>query len=362
MHKERIERVVASMKEAGYSQIIISDPVAIFYLLDRWIHPGERMLALYIHEDGTAKLVINELFPQDGDVGVELVWYNDIEDGVAVLSEHMKDGEVIGVDKNWPAHFLLHLQEIFPDRKYKNASLLVDKIRQIKDEEEKEIMRESSRICDAVMEELIPWVVKGLTEKELDAKTRELFAEHGVTEMSFDPITAYGRGGADPHHVTDDSKGKRGDSVALDIGGFYKNYASDMTRTVFIGEVSDKAREVYEIVKEANLRGIAAAKPGNRMCDVDLACRNYIEEKGYGKYFTHRTGHSIGLEDHEYGDVSSVNEEIIRPGQVFSVEPGIYLLDEGIGVRIEDLVIVTEDGCEVLNHVTKDLIVVDEEA
>ena len=93
----------------------------------------------------------------------------------------------------------------------------------------------------------------------------------------------------------------------------------------------------------------------------DLACRDYIESKGYGKYFTHRTGHSIGLEDHEVGDVSSVNEAIIRPGQCFSVEPGIYLLDEGIGVRVEDLVIITEDGCEVLNHVTKDLIVVEEE-
>ena len=170
-----------------------------------------------------------------------------------------------------------------------------------------------------------------------------------------------GHGAADPHHVTDDSKGKRGDCVILDIGGFKDNYASDMTRTVFIGEVSDRAREVYNVVLEANLRGIAAAKPGNRMCDVDLAARNYIEEKGFGEYFTHRTGHSIGLEDHEFGDVSSVNTDIIKVGQCFSVEPGIYLPDENIGVRIEDLVLITEDGCEVLNDYTKELIVVPEE-
>lgn len=105
----------------------------------------------------------------------------------------------------------------------------------------------------------------------------------------------------------------------------------------------------------------AAAKPGNRMCDVDLAARNYIEEKGFGEYFTHRTGHSIGLEDHEFGDVSSVNTDIIKVGQCFSVEPGIYLPDENIGVRIEDLVLITEDGCEVLNDYTKELIVVPEE-
>ena len=142
----------------------------------------------------------------------------------------------------------------------------------------------------------------------------------------------------------------------------YKDYASDMTRTVFIGEVSERQKEIYAIVKEANERGIRAAKPGNRMCDVDAACRDYIEEKGYGKYFTHRTGHSIGLECHEFGDVSSANKAVIRPGQCFSVEPGIYLPDEGIGVRIEDLVLITEDGCEVLNSFTKDLIVVEEEA
>ena len=114
-------------------------------------------------------------------------------------------------------------------------------------------------------------------------------------------------------------------------------------------------------MKEAQRRGLEAARPGNRMCDVDAACRDYIEEKGFGKYFTHRTGHSIGMEDHEFGDVSSINEDIIQVGQCFSVEPGIYLPDEEIGVRIEDLVIITEDGCEVLNHFTKDLIIVPEE-
>ncbi len=230
----------------------------------------------------------------------------------------------------------------------------------IKDEEEIAILRESSRLNDLVMDELIPWVGKGLSEKELNTKVREIYKKHGINEVSFDPITAYAKGAADPHHVTDDTKGKYGDCVILDIGGFYKNYASDMTRTVFIGEVSERQKEIYDIVVEANLRGIAAAKPGNRMCDVDLAARNYIEEKGYGKYFTHRTGHSCGLEDHEFGDVSSVNEDIIKPGQCFSVEPGIYLPEEGIGVRIEDLVITTEDGCEVLNKYTKDLIVVPE--
>ena len=361
MDQNKVSRVLKSMEEKGVPQMIVSDPVAIFYLTGKWIFPGERLLALYLNVNGNHKMIINKLFPQETDLGVDIIYYDDIEDGVEILSRYVDKDKVMGIDKTWPSKFLIRLQELGGGSKFVNGSPIVDYIRMVKDEKEQELMRESSRINDIAMERIIPWVVKGLTEKELNAKMREIYKELGCEDVSFDPITAYGHGAADPHHVTDDSKGKRGDCVILDIGAFKDNYASDMTRTVFIGEVSDRAREIYDIVCEANRRGIEAAKPGNRMCDVDLAARNYIEEKGYGQYFTHRTGHSIGLEDHEFGDVSSVNEDIIQVGQCFSVEPGIYLPDENIGVRIEDLVIITEDGCEVLNHFTKDLIVVPEE-
>lgn len=360
MDTGKVSRIIDAMNEKGMPQMIISDPVAIFYLTGKWIHPGERLLALYLNVDGNHKLVINELFPQEKDLGVDLIWYNDIQDGVEILSKLIEKDKPIGIDKIWPARFLLRLQELGGGSQFLNGSLIVDYVRMIKDDKEQALMREASRLNDIAMDKLVPWAGKGLTENELAQKIIEIYKELGCEGLSFDPITAYAKGAADPHHATDDSKGKRGDCVVLDIGAFKDHYASDMTRTVFIGEVSDRAREIYDIVVEANMRGIAAAKPGNRMCDVDLACRNYIEEKGYGKYFTHRTGHSIGLEDHEFGDVSSVNEDIIQVGQCFSVEPGIYLPEEGIGVRIEDIVLITEDGCEVLNHYTKDLIVVPE--
>lgn len=358
MKENRVNRILTSMEEQGIPQMIISDPVAIYYLTGKWIYPGERLLALYLNINGNHKMVINELFPQKDNLGVEIVWYNDIQDGVAIMSQFVEKDRPMGIDKTWPAKFLLRLQELGGGSRYVNASPIVDYVRMIKDEEEKELMRISSRINDEVMDELLRWVGKGMTEKELDAKVREIYAAHGCEDVSFSPITAFAQNAADPHHVTDDSKGKKGDCVVLDIGGFKDGYASDMTRTVFLGEVSERQKEIYNIVLEANLRGIAAAKPGNRMCDVDLAARNYIEEMGYGKYFTHRTGHSIGLEDHEFGDVSSVNEDIIRIGQCFSVEPGIYLPEENLGVRIEDLVLITENGCEVLNKYTKEIIVV----
>ena len=358
MNTSRLERILASMREQDVPQMIVADPVAIFYLTGVWFHPGERLVALYLNVNGNHKIIVNELFPEGNDVDLPKVWYKDTDDGVALLADFVEKDKKMGIDKIWPAKFLLRLQELGGGSAFVNASPIVDYIRQIKDEEEKELMRISSRINDEVMEAIIPYVGKDLTEEEIAAKVLELYKEKGCQGVSFDPIAAFGKGGADPHHGPDGTKGKYGEGIVIDIGGLKDNYCSDMTRTVFLGEVSDRQREIYNIVLEANLRGIAAAKPGNRMCDVDLAARNYIEEKGYGKYFTHRTGHSIGIEDHEFGDVSAVNEDIIRPGQCFSVEPGIYLPEEGIGVRIEDLVLITEDGCEVLNHFTKDIIVV----
>lgn len=360
MDAGKLKSILEAMKEQNMPQMIISDSTMIFYLIGKRIHAGERLLALYLNVNGSHKLVINELFPQETDLGVELVWYNDIQDSVEVLSKIVEKDKPIGIDKTWPAGFLLRLQEFGAGSKFLNGSMITDYVRMIKSETEQEFMRISSQLNDEVMGQLIPYVAKGLTENELVKVAEGLYKDIGCESISFDPIIAYAKGAADPHHEPDESKGKTGDCVVLDIGGYKNGYASDMTRTVFIGEVSERAREIYDIVAEANRRGIAMAKPGNRMCDVDFASRSYIEEKGFGKYFTHRTGHSIGLEVHEHGDVSATNEDIIRVGQCFSVEPGIYIAEEGIGVRIEDLVLITEDGCEVLNKFTKDLIVVPE--
>ena len=358
MDKGKLSRIVAKMKERDMPQMIISDPAAIFYLTGKWIFSMERLLALYVNVNGDNHMVISKLFPQTEDLGVPLTYYDDIEDSVEILSRFVEKDKTIGIDKTWPARFLLRLQELGGGSKFVNGSAIVDKIRQIKDEGERQAMRASAQKIDQVMDKLIPWVVKGLTEKGLADKCIELCREVGFSGPSFDPITAYAKGAADPHHAPGDSKGKHGDCVILDIGGMWKNYASDTTRTVFIGSVSERQREIYNIVLEANKRGIAAAKPGAKMSDVDKAARDYITEKGYGEYFTHRTGHSLGLEVHEVGDVSSINDEVIEVGQTFSVEPGIYLYDEGIGVRIEDIVLITENGCEVLNHYPKDEIIV----
>lgn len=357
MNNDKFTKILSAMTHSGIPQLLISDPAVIYYLTGVTIQPGERLLALVLRADGQNRFFINDLFHQTRDLGVPITYYNDTEDGVALVAKALIPGEAVAVDKNWPARFLLRLQELHGG-KCVNSSSIVDGVRAIKTPEEQEKMRTASRLNDQVMDRIIHALPEDHTETELADLLLQYYLDAGCSGYSFEPITAFAGNAADPHHVTDGSRGKRGDCVVLDIGGRKDDYCSDMTRTVFLGEVSDRQREIYEIVKEANLRGIAAAKPGARMCDVDKAARDYIAEKGFGKYFTHRTGHSIGLEVHEAGDVSAVNEAVIRPGQCFSVEPGIYIPEEGIGVRIEDLVLITEDGCEVLNHYPKDLTVV----
>ena len=357
MDPVKLNKILSAMKAAGVPQLLISDPAVIYYLAGVSIQPGERMLVLVLRADGAHRFFINDLFRQTRDLGAPITYYNDTQDGVALVARTLIPGETVAVDKNWPARFLLRLQELHSG-KCVNSSSIVDGVRAIKTADEQEKMRVASQLNDQVMDRIIQALPANHTETELADLLLRYYLDAGCSGYSFEPITAFAANAADPHHVTDNSRGKRGDCVVLDIGGRKDDYCSDMTRTVFLGEVSDRQREIYEIVKEANLRGIAAAKPGARMCDVDRAARDYITEKGFGQYFTHRTGHSIGLEVHEAGDVSAVNEAVIRPGQCFSVEPGIYIPEEGIGVRIEDLVLITEDGCEVLNHYPKDLTIV----
>ncbi len=295
MFFQRIEKLREIMKENRLKQILVTDTPSIFYLTGRWIEAGERLLVLLVKETGTPVLFINELFPEKVSDDLEFVWTKDTTDSIGLLAEYIEADEILGIDKNW---------------------------------------------------------------KEMEDALKVIYDNLGADGFSFMPIIAYGKNGANPHHENSHRLVKSGDSIILDIGCRKDNYCADMTRTVFFREVSDKAKEVYETVLLANRKAIEMVKPGVKFSEIDAAARNVIEDKGYGKFFTHRTGHSIGIEVHEFGDVSSANDDVLKPGMIFSVEPGIYLEGE-LGVRIEDLILVTEDGYENLNHYSKELTCVD---
>ena len=346
------------MEERKLPQMIVSDPASIFYLTGKWIHPGERMLVLYLNLNGKSKLFINELFRVTEDLGVEKIWFNDTQNSVEILASYIVKDKPLGIDKNWPSKFLIALMELKAGSAFVNSSEIIDMVRMCKDENEKEFMREASRLNDIAVDRMIKLVPKKHSEKKMGQILSGVWEELGADGSSFDPIIGYGSNSADPHHMMDNSIVKPGDSVVIDIGCTKDSYCSDMTRTVFYKFASEHSREVYNIVLEANKRGIEKVKAGVRFCDIDAAARDYITEKGYGKYFTHRLGHSIGIEVHDFGDVSSANTDRVQPGQIFSIEPGIYIPGQ-VGVRIEDLVIVTEEGCEVINNYPKDLLIVE---
>ncbi|WP_066674824.1 M24 family metallopeptidase [Clostridium septicum] len=358
MKETRIQNVLEAMEKQGLNQIIVTSAPSIFYLTGKWISPGERMIALYLNTNGRHKFIVNKLFPIYEDLGVDILWYSDIEDPINLLCTVVDKEKALGVDKTWPAHFLINLMNRNIVKGFVNSSPIIDRLRMIKDEEEIKLMKKSSNINDKVMKELWENFKEGYSEKYYSNLLAELYEKEGVNSFSFSPIIATSPNGADPHHKSGNSKLRKGQSIVIDMGGIYNYYCSDMTRTIFFGEAPTKEHEkIYNIAKEANLKAISKVKDGVKFSEIDKAARGHIEDAGYGEYFTHRTGHSIGIECHDFGDVSSVNNDEVKSGMIFSIEPGIYLKDN-FGVRIEDLVLVTKNGCEVLNSVTKDITII----
>ncbi|WP_446456056.1 M24 family metallopeptidase [Tuanshanicoccus lijuaniae] len=357
IHYTRISSLVEELNRQKLTDLIISNPTTIFYLTGyENLHPGERFYVLHISAHGNLTLHLNRLFPEPVALpdNTAVVYHYDGEPALKPLAESMATDATIGIDKDCPSRFLLALMALKPDATFANGSPISDGLRGIKSAEEIETMLEASHRNDQVMAKIIEKIPSGLPESTLVCELATLYRQHDCDGFSFDPIIAYGANGADPHHITNDDTPKIGDSVIIDIGSFYDGYASDMTRTVFYGEPSDEARTVYQTVLKANLNAIAQVKPGVTFASIDKAARDIIEAAGYGQYFTHRTGHSIGIEVHEPGDVGPFNQDTVKVGNVFSIEPGIYLPGK-LGVRIEDLVVVTEDGCRVLNEAPKDL-------
>lgn len=355
MKTSRVNRVLEGMDALGLKQALVTSTESIYYLTGLWIAPGERLLALLISRDGCT-LFVNRMFATPRVENLKLVEFGDTDDSVAVLCEGLAAG-VLGIDKAWPSRFLLSLMDARPDVRPAPGSGPVDEARMRKDAEEIRLLRESSHMNDHVTGELRKSLTEGATELEIGRKYDDLAAKAGASRSGFTPLICFGPGCAEPHHATDAIPLKKGDAVILDVGLDYNHALSDMTRTVFFGSATDEEKRVYEIVRAANAAGKAAVKPGVRLSDIDRAARSVIEQAGYGPNFLHRTGHGLGLEVHEPPDVSASSLVVAQPGMVFSIEPGIYLPGK-FGVRVEDLVLVTEDGCECLNQLDRDFMIV----
>ena len=352
----RVRRVTAQMKALGLTQTLVTATTSLFYLTGHWVEPHERMVALYLDDSGRAVLFGNEIFGLASAPDLPLVTHKDGQDPVADLAKVVRPGK-LGVDKFWYSKFLIALMEHRPDVTPVQGSAPVDETRRVKDEAERAAMRHSSAMNDQVVHAAISAIHEGVRENELAALVNREFLARGA-DCEGTQLVCFGPNGADPHHNGDATVLKPGDSVIFDIFTHIHRYWCDMTRTVFYKTVSDRQRQVYELVRRANETAEAMVRPGVRLSDLDGAARDVIAAGGFGEFFTHRLGHGCGIDCHEPPDVSGASDAVAEPGMVFSVEPGIYLPGE-FGVRIEDLVMVTEDGGQVLNQYPKDLKVVD---
>lgn len=354
MKENRLRAVLQNLDQMGLSQALITDPLSILYLTGRLIKPLERFYALYVSQSGHHKIFINQLETVPEDLGVEKIRFTDSDPYLDLVYQAVDHSQPLGVDKNMAARFLLPLMDRQCAPGYVNASLAVDKARSVKDAQEQALMRKASQINDEAVKAFRTLVREGITERQVAEQTKGIYLDLGAEDFSFEPLIAFGASAASGHHYPDDTQLKPGDCVLFDVGCVYEGYCSDMTRTYFYREVSPKQEAVYDLVLQANQAAEAAIRPGVPLRDLDRIARDIISQGGYGPNFTHRLGHFIGLETHDFGDVSSAAEDVAAPGNIFSIEPGIYLPGE-MGVRIEDLALVTEDGVEILNHLPKAL-------
>ena len=236
------------------------------------------------------------------------------------------------------------------------AQKLLGELRAAKDEEELAAMREAQRITDAAFQEILKFLKPGLTEKEVAARIVYELLKNGGEKVSFDPIVAAGANGSKPHAIPGDTVIQEGMFVTMDFGCMYGGYCSDMTRTVAVGQPTEEMKAVYNIVLEAQLAGIAAARAGATGQEVDGAARKVIQDAGYGPYFGHGFGHSLGLEIHEAPNANSKSQVPFPVGAAISAEPGIYLPGK-FGVRIEDVLFLKEGGCEDITKSPKELMI-----
>lgn len=235
------------------------------------------------------------------------------------------------------------------------VSNLIESIRLIKTEEELTVIKEAAKIADQAFEHILTFIKPGVKEIDVANELEFTMREAGATSSSFDIIVASGYRSALPHGVASNKEIATGELVTMDFGALYKGYCSDITRTIAVGEINEELNDIYHIVLEAEKRGVAGIKAGMTGREADKITRDYITEKGYGPNFGHSTGHGVGLEVHENPRLAKVSEDVLEKNMVVTVEPGIYVPNVG-GCRIEDDIIITENGNEVITHSPKELI------
>lgn len=362
MNKKYLDKLVTILNDKGMDALLVAPSEEMEFLMGHNTHLCERFQALIIKKDGTYFYICNLLTAAEVQavLGPEIKvygWFDGdgfIDTVKKALEENGLIGGTIGVNSTERAFLVLQIMEAV-DVKFVNGKPLLEEMRITKDEEELENLRIAARITDESYEELLKYIRPGIKEADIANKMNEIFkakgANEGFTMVCSGPNSSY------PHYAGNQRVIQEKDMIILDWGCTYKGMCSDMSRTVFVGGITDEERKIYEIVLESQEAGVKAAVEGAYIPEVDSASRDIIKNAGYGENFLTRLGHGIGYSVHEAPDIKTSNPRHLEKGMVFSIEPGIYIAGK-LGMRIEDIVTVTEGGNEVLNKASKEIKIV----
>ncbi|MEM2981828.1 MAG: Xaa-Pro peptidase family protein [Candidatus Bathyarchaeia archaeon] len=359
--EERCLRAKKMMGSKGVDALCLTPSPDMYYLTGFWTSPSERMTLCIIPRLGEPLIVTSRLY--EGQVKATS-WIENVE----VWSERLRQqvqlknilkklrlltGKLAVPERIWMSHYKV-LCESAPRATFTSTSKILSPMRILKSDLEVKLMEEAAKLADDALEKVMCEVKEGVREFELAAKVEYFMRVGGSEGAPFETIVASGPNSALPHHGCSSRTICEGDPVTLDIGATYGRYCSDITRTLIVGRVEPRLEEVYRTVYKAHQEALEAIKPGVEVEAIDLAARRVIGDCGYGEYFIHRTGHGVGLDIHEPPYIQVGSHVRLRPGMVFTVEPGVYI--PGVfGVRIEDVVVVSKDGYRLLTKHPRDL-------
>lgn len=358
----RMRRAADAAAAAGLDGVLVAPGPDLVWLTGYRPVETERLTLLVLRAGADPALVVPTLEAPDaaksaGAPAMTLHDWTDGQDPYGAAAPLLDSAGRFGIsDNGWALH-LLGLQKRLPDTRYAALTEVLPMLRAVKDEAELGRLASAGAAADEAFEEIRKVRFADRRESEVSKDLADLLRRFGHSQVDF-TIVASGPNGANPHHEADERVIEAGDMVVLDFGGLKDGYGSDTSRTVHVGEPTDEERKVHDIVREAQEAGFRAVRPGAACQDIDRAARAVIEAAGYGEYFIHRTGHGIGVTTHEPPYMVEGEEQPLVPGMCFSVEPGIYLPGR-FGVRIEDIVTVTEDGGRRLNNTSREMVIVD---
>ena len=358
---DRLHRVSVEASQRGIDALLVTPGADLLYLTGYDATPLERLTCLVVLPAGEPYLLVPELEylsalnSPAAQVGLEIRVYSEADDPYALVSDVLSPVSTVGVDERMWANKLLAFQSVLPHSSFISAGGVINKFRMIKSADEITALRAAAQAIDHVHQQLPTFLRPGRTEREVAQDVGEAILAAGHSRVDF-IIIGSGPNGASPHHEVSDRVLCPGESVVVDIGGTMPSgYRSDCTRMYNLGTPQPAFLEAFQVLKDAQSLAVNSVRAGVTCSSIDAAARGTLGTAGLADAFIHRTGHGIGLETHEEPYILAGNELVVEAGMTFSVEPGVYF-PEKFGMRIEDIVAVTDDGAERLNQVTRDLI------